>query len=227
MIIYIANKYFKKKFLKEFYPTISECRNNIQTFLKECNNKYSCRYLLEDLDKIEKKYFEVTENSIKAFPLFTFIFLFFTLLSLMLNLWIADLNDIATIIFLVYFQVCLCEPFVLFVTIVKYAILPYLTYYILMLIKYDYEFSDDLRGISDDLNVIKNRVIERIEDYGYQHILIAKEVKPYNILEYEYNLKEIIENNKKVKEELIEASKNDFIIYTALKTMSIIKDVNK
>lgn len=91
----------------------------------------------------------------------------------------------------------------------------------------DYEFSDDLQCLRYDLNTIKNRVIERIEDYGYQHILIAKEVKPYNILEYEYNLKNIIKNNKKVKEELIKASKNDFIIYTALKTMNIIEDINK
>jgi hypothetical protein len=37
----------------------------------------------------------------------------------------------------------------------------------------------------------------------------------------------IIKNNKKVKEELIKASKNDFIIYTALKTMNIIEDINK
>jgi hypothetical protein len=218
MVIYIAKKYFKKKFLKEFYPTISECRNNIQTFLKECDNKYSCRYLLEDLDKIEKKYFEVTEKSIKTFPLFTFIFLFLTLLSLMLNLWIVDLNDIAIIIFLVFYQVYFCEPLILLVTLVIYTILP---------VKYDYEFSDDLQCLRYDLNTIKNRVIERIEDYGYQHILIAKEVKPYNILEYEYNLKNIIKNNKKVKEELIKASKNDFIIYTALKTMNIIEDINK
>ena len=37
----------------------------------------------------------------------------------------------------------------------------------------------------------------------------------------------IIKNNKKLKVELIKASKNDFIIYTALKTMNIIEDINK
>jgi len=214
MIIYIAKKHYKKKFLKEFYPIINECIDNVNLYSKVTNNKFTTFIsTFKDLDNIEREYFEIVENNIKSIPLFIFLFLLLIFIILMPTLWTGDTNF--TSILRVGFSILMFSPLLFFLTIIMYCMMP---------VEYDFNFSYKLDFVRGDLNRIRKEVKENM---NRQHILIEKEIKPYNILEYEYNLKKIIENNKKVKEELIKASKNDYIIYTALKTMNIIEDINK